>query len=99
VLDQLESPKQYDRPVANPVMVTTRGMSTKDTVLQEAKRRLGSLGHAALRLIECEYHDGLLILRGRVASYYQKQLAQESLRSQPNVDGLINKTEVESLSQ
>ncbi len=99
MLDQLECPTLYQRLEASQAAVVPSGKSTKDAVLREAKRRLGSLGYVELRRIECEYQDGLLILSGRVSSHYLKQLAQESLRSQPNVEMLMNKTEVESLSQ
>jgi len=35
--------------------------------------------------VSCEYQDGLLVLRGTVSSFYQKQIAQEAVR---NLDGV-----------
>ena len=96
MLDQLECPTLNLRPEAHSIAVVPSGKSIKDAVLQEAKRRLGSLAYVELRNIVCEYHDGLLILTGKVSSYYLKQLAQESLRSQPDVEAMMNKMEVES---
>ena len=48
----------------------------------------------ASRQIACEYHDGTLILRGQVPSFYEKQLAQEALRRLEGVDQIVNKIEV-----
>jgi len=34
-----------------------------------------------LRSVSCEFHQGVLTLRGQVRSYYLKQLAQELIRA------------------
>jgi osmotically-inducible protein OsmY len=50
----------------------------------------------ANRQITCEYHEGVLLLRGRLSSFYEKQLAQEALRTLEGVDQIVNKIEVVS---
>ncbi len=44
-------------------------------VAVQAERRLQRSSYQALRQIDCGYHEGVLTLRGRVPSYYLKQLA------------------------
>lgn len=55
-----------------------------------------SLGSRSGR-IRCEYHEGALVLRGDVASYYDKQLAQEAVRRMEGVQLIVNVLEVKTL--
>jgi osmotically-inducible protein OsmY len=48
----------------------------------------------ASRQIACEYHEGTLILQGQLSSFYEKQLAQEVVRTLAGVDQVVNKIEV-----
>ena len=57
-----------------------RCSSQDEAILAEARKRLGSRGFGELCGIECECEDGKLTLRGRLSSFYLKQLAQEALR-------------------
>jgi hypothetical protein len=50
----------------------------------------------SLRRVECEFHDGLVVLRGRVPTYYVKQLAQSILLIDPAVEAIENLIEVAS---
>ena len=47
-----------------------------------------------LRRISCEFHEGILFLRGRVPSYYLKQVAQEIIRKIDGVEEIANRLEV-----
>ena len=40
--------------------------------------RLSSSPYRELRNIRCEYHDGVLTLRGRLPLFFHKQLAQQA---------------------
>lgn len=62
-----------------------------------AKNRLAQTGYPRLRTVECSFQNGTMTLRGRVPSYYHKQLAQEALRHVTHVRQLINQIEVLSL--
>jgi len=44
-----------------------------------AARCLGECGYPILRRVECAYHNGTLTLRGRVPSYFLKQMAQAAV--------------------
>lgn len=60
------------------------------------QRRLRTEGDMSLRHVECEFHDGLVVLRGRVPTYYVKQLAQSILLIDPAVEAIENLIEVAS---
>jgi hypothetical protein len=44
-----------------------------------AERCLRRLPYLALRNVSCAWHDGVLVLRGCLPTYYLKQLAQEAV--------------------
>lgn len=46
------------------------------------------------RDLRCEYHEGVLVLRGQVSSYYHKQVAQETVRNLRGVVAVHNFVEV-----
>jgi osmotically-inducible protein OsmY len=47
-----------------------------------------------LRRVTCEYHEGILTLRGRVSSYYMKQIAQTIVQHVEGVERVVNRVEV-----
>jgi osmotically-inducible protein OsmY len=53
---------------------------------------------AASRQVFCENHEGVLVLRGRVSSFYEKQLAQEAVRKLDGVDQIVNQIEVSPMN-
>ena len=65
-------------------------------VAKAAMQRIQSFQHSEMRRIECDFHKGLLVLHGRVSSYYLKQLAQESVRSIEGIARILNRLEVDS---
>ncbi len=54
---------------------------------QSPYRRLGQL--------TCEHHEGVVIIRGRLPSFYLKQIAQTLASKVDGVEEIINKTDVE----
>jgi osmotically-inducible protein OsmY len=65
--------------------------STLDTLISSAIERSPHLKRRDLRF---ETHEGRVVLRGTVSSYYQKQMAQETLRRLKGVDHIENHLEV-----
>jgi hypothetical protein len=57
---------------------------------------LKASGYAELGRLACEYHEGMLVLRGTVSSYYMKQLAQQIASRSPRINLVVNATEVSS---
>jgi osmotically-inducible protein OsmY len=66
------------------------------------QQEIETQGHALLRQapymelrhVTCEFHEGILTLRGSVSSFYMKQLAQTVVRSLDGVERLLNRVEV-----
>ena len=48
-----------------------------ETILTTAHHELAATGYQALRTVNCEYCQGAVVLRGRVSSYYLKQLRKQ----------------------
>ncbi|MGI6420020.1 MAG: BON domain-containing protein [Thermoguttaceae bacterium] len=69
-----------------------RGLSEEKQVVQaEAQLRLRKSGYPELRLIACAFHEGVLTLRGRVTSFYLKQMAQTLIRELEGVGEINNR--------
>ena len=64
-------------------------------VMNSAAQRLQASPYAALRSIGCEFHEGVLVLRGRVRTYFLKQMAQETVRTLDGVGLIVNVVEVQ----
>ena len=62
--------------------------------MEAAQNRLLRTSYHSLRTVTCEYDRGVLFLRGRLPSYYQKQLAQEAVVGMDGVSKVVNETEV-----
>lgn len=74
--------------------VLNNSLREYDLVADIARRILQASAYHEVRALTCEHHDGALILRGRVSSWYQKQLTQESVRRLPGIDLIVNAVEV-----
>ena len=69
-------------------------MSTELLSPPEAGTVLSNSPNSELRLIRIQVTEETIVLRGRVSSYYAKQLAQESLRSSAEGRRIVNLLEV-----
>lgn len=58
------------------------------------QQQLGRPGYPALTDVRIEEHGGHVVIRGRVRSYYQKQLAQSIAMQNDGVDTITNELEV-----
>ena len=59
-----------------------------------AKVRLLNSPYRAIRDLSCEYDSGVLVLKGRLLTFYQKQLAQEAVRAVVGKTKLVNSIDV-----
>jgi len=65
-------------------------------LLHRIDRAIQSSPHAVRRKVFLESVHGKVILRGKVDSYYQKQMIQESLRGIEGIEAISNQLEVET---
>ena len=66
----------------------------KSLVQAEAQSRLRESGYHELHFVSCDFHEGVLTLRGRVSSFYLKQVAQEMIRRLDSAEEINNRLEV-----
>jgi hypothetical protein len=66
----------------------------RDAVVAEARKQLQNSPYYELHEVQCDYHEGVLILRGCVPSYFLKQIAQSLLIYLPSVEELDNHLKV-----
>ena len=80
---------------SSPINEQRDALPTTCHIAIAAKERWASSGYSALKSIECECNDGVLVIRGVVPSYYFKQMAQESIRSLEGVTRIVNELSVQ----
>jgi hypothetical protein len=64
-------------------------------IMEAASERLRKSPYTALRCVWCEYDAGTLTLRGRLPSFFHKQLAQVAVAGLAEVAQVVNQIEVE----
>jgi osmotically-inducible protein OsmY len=64
-----------------------------------AEARFQESPYRALRAITCKAEQGVLVLEGRLSSFFQKQLAQELVANIEGVVQVVNHIEVVSSDQ
>jgi osmotically-inducible protein OsmY len=75
-------------------MIATATQPRESEVLKQAQQALASQLFHLRQTLNCEFREGLLLLRGRVSSYYHKQVAQEAVLRLDAVEQVINQIEV-----
>ncbi len=65
-----------------------------NTIPQMAESKLHSKPYQALKNVSCDWRDGVLVLRGRLPSYYLKQVAQEVVVRLDGVGAIDNQIHV-----
>jgi osmotically-inducible protein OsmY len=61
---------------------------------ETARGRLLASPYLEVRKLHCDHHEGVLVLRGQVPSYYYKQMAQEAVRNIQGVEMILNAVDV-----
>ena len=65
-----------------------------DEVTEAARNRLDDSPYKSVNGVLCQYDDGMLFLRGRLPTFYHKQLAQEAVLDLNGGLQVINEIEV-----
>ena len=60
--------------------------------------RLHRSSHPVLTRVSCEFNDGVLTLRGKVPTFYLKQMAQEFALHTPGIRHVENSLHVSATS-
>jgi osmotically-inducible protein OsmY len=81
---------QTSYPSASDVMY----LLASDTILQTARQRLRHSSYPQLWKLTCDFHEGLLTLRGVVGSYFIKQLACAAVADVDGVEEVADLLEV-----
>jgi len=80
---------------ALPVVSRTAVISSlEDVVTVAAQARLMKSSYLELHHVLCEFHEGVLTLRGCVSRYYLKQVAQNAVRRLDGVAEIDNQLKV-----
>ena len=66
------------------------GEAAASAVAARVAESLKASGYAALQGVTAEHDEGVLFLRGRVPSFYMKQIAQEVARKVHGTEILVN---------
>jgi hypothetical protein len=76
------------------IVCEAAGSPNRSMILEKAHDRLKQSSYPQLRRIACEFHEGVLILRGIVGSYFIKQLAHVLVADCVGVEEVSNRLEV-----
>lgn len=71
-----------------------RDLSPPQQVLDRAETCLRQNPYLALKNVEVAFRDGVLTLRGRLPTYYLRQMAQEAVGDVGGVESVVNEIEV-----
>jgi osmotically-inducible protein OsmY len=83
------------------VSLTAAGFPVSSGRLDPARlteSRLRASSYPELRFVRCDFHEGVLTLRGRVPSFYTTQLAQTLAADVPGVEEVVNRIEVQEVT-
>ncbi len=75
------------------VVVDTQSSSRE--LLQRVDTAIKGNPHLSKHRVFCQEESGIVVLHGRVGTFFQKQMAQESLKRLAGVEKVINELEVD----
>jgi osmotically-inducible protein OsmY len=78
----------------NPSEPETGRQDLQTRMIELAERCLHSNPYQAMKNVSCDYHDGVLVLRGCLPTYYLKQLAQQVVVGLEGVERIDNRIQV-----
>lgn len=91
------SPKPTPAPGKNirpAVSTSSRSGPDRRGIASSVTERLSASPYFRLRSVWCDYHEGVLCLRGRVPTFYLKQVAQTIACQVDGVEECMNRIEV-----
>lgn len=76
------------------INAVTMKVATPNSVADLAEARLQASPYPSIRRILCGYDDGILVLHGRLPTFFHKQLAQVAVANIQGVVRIVNQIEV-----
>jgi len=64
----------------SPGNASSQRSTSTATILAIVSACLQSSSYAPVRSLHCEWHDGAVVVKGAVSTYFLKQMAQEQVR-------------------
>lgn len=71
---------------------------TSGELLQRVDSAIKGNPHLVGHQVFCQAESGIIVLHGRVGSFFQKQMAQEVLKRLEGVEKIVNELEVDWLT-
>jgi len=69
--------------------------TSSDELIQRIDSAIKMNPHLSGHRVVCTEESGIVVLQGRVSSFFQKQMAQETLKRMDGVERILNQLEVE----
>lgn len=88
------SPSRERKPFEDIAEQRGSSPSEKEVVEASVRSKLQRCSYPQVQSVLCEFHEGVLTLRGRVSSYYLKQIVQNLVLGMDNVVEVNNRVEV-----
>jgi osmotically-inducible protein OsmY len=79
----------------NVLPVPAVGFASERDLLHRVDLAIKQNPHLSRHQVFCQEESGIVILHGRVSTFFQKQMAQESLKKLEGVEKVINQLEVD----
>lgn len=74
---------------------TNDSLASLDDLIQRVDTAIKTNPHLNGHRVYCQEESGTVVLQGRVSSFFQKQIAQETLKRLDGVEKVINQLEVQ----
>jgi hypothetical protein len=79
---------------ANPDMTAASTAAHRASIVERARQRLELSPYPGLRRLECCYHEGVLTVRGAVATFHERQLVWITLCDLTGIEDFVDRVEV-----
>ena len=80
--------------MSSPSQASDQDFVHAQEISETARARLRKNSHTSLQRLSCDFEQGVLTLRGRLPSFYCKQLAQVVVSGIDGVTRVVNEAQV-----
>jgi osmotically-inducible protein OsmY len=76
------------------IVMSVRAEAPVCYIAKQAQELLHTSPYKPIHRVACAFQDGMLVLRGRLQTFFHKQLAQEAVARVDGVRQVVNEIEV-----